>query len=62
MSQHKEIKRVTTHVLQEMKNRGEEELLSVTVVKDHQLSNTQLIEKIEAELKTECNIENVTFF
>ena len=45
----------------EMKNRGEEELLSVTVVKDHQLSETQLIEKIESELKTECNIENVTF-
>jgi len=42
-------------------SRGEKELLSVTVVKSHQLSEKDLVEKVEAELKTYCKIETSRF-
>ncbi len=38
-----------------------EELLSVTVVKEHQLSEEQLIATVTKQLKEECNIDTITF-
>jgi len=38
-----------------------EELLSVTVVKEHQLSEEQLIAAVIKQLKEECNIEHLSF-
>ena len=55
------INNIFYHTSIEMKNRGSDELLSVTVVKEHKLNNDKLIEKIVNELKAECNIENLTF-
>ncbi|WP_296317421.1 FAD-dependent oxidoreductase [Winogradskyella sp. UBA3174] len=43
------------------KEKGVEELLSVTVVKDHTLSELELVKKVEEELKTYCNIQVKTF-
>ena len=41
--------------------KGKGELLSVTIVKNHSLSEKQLIEKITEELKYFCGITNATF-
>ena len=41
--------------------KGKDELISVTVVKDHGLLEEELIERIQNELKEECKIEDVTF-
>ena len=41
--------------------RGNKELLSVTVVKNHDLSETDLIGKIQSELKEFCNISDTQF-
>ena len=38
-----------------------EELLSVTVVKEHQLSEEQLIAAVVKQLKDECHIDTITF-
>ena len=38
-----------------------EELLSVTVVKEHQLSEKQLIAAVTKQLKEECTIDHLTF-
>jgi protoporphyrinogen oxidase len=38
-----------------------EELLSVTVVKEHQLSEEQLIAAVVKQLKEECHIDTITF-
>ena len=38
-----------------------EELLSVTVVKEHQLSEEQLIATVTKQLKEECHIDTITF-
>jgi len=38
-----------------------EELLSVTVVKEHQLSEEQLIATVTKQLKEECHIDAITF-
>jgi len=38
-----------------------EELLSVTVVKEHQLSEEQLIAAVSKQLKEECHIDTITF-
>jgi protoporphyrinogen oxidase len=38
-----------------------EELLSVTVVKEHQLSEEQLIAAVTKQLKEECTIDHLTF-
>lgn len=40
---------------------SQDELLSVTVVKDHTLDEEQLIEQVQKELKEFCNIANTTF-
>ncbi len=42
-------------------HRGEGELLSVTVVKDHDLKDEELVNKVKTELKTFCDIEDLTF-
>ncbi|EDP97527.1 FAD-dependent oxidoreductase [Kordia algicida OT-1] len=42
-------------------SKGTQELLSVTVVKDHNLSEEFLIKKVQEELKTYCDIESCTF-
>ena len=42
-------------------NKGENELISVTVVKDHSLPDEKLIERVKNELKKECKIESVGF-
>jgi len=41
--------------------KGKDELISVTVVKDHGLPEEELIERIQNELREECKIEDVTF-
>ena len=41
--------------------KGGSELVSVTVVKDHDLPEKELIERVKKELKKECKIENVSF-
>ena len=41
--------------------KGKEELISVTIVKNHNLSEKELIEKVKRELKKECKIEDVNF-
>ena len=46
---------VTTH------SNNTEELLSVTVVKAHQLSEKQLIAAVTKQLKEECTIDHLTF-
>jgi protoporphyrinogen oxidase len=42
-------------------NKGENELISVTVVKDHGLPEEKLIERVKNELKKECKIKSVGF-
>lgn len=42
-------------------SKGAKELLSVTVVKSHQLSKNDLIEKVKTELKFYCDIETSRF-
>jgi hypothetical protein len=42
-------------------SKGEKELLSVTVVQDHNLDEDRLIRKVIEELKIHCNIEKVHF-
>ena len=41
--------------------KGKDELISVTVVKDHGLTEKELIERVKNELKKECKIEGVNF-
>ena len=41
--------------------KGKDELISVTVVKDHGLTEKELIERVKNELKKECKIEGITF-
>ena len=45
----------------EMAEPKKEELLSVTVVRKHQLSQKALIQKVKEELKLLCGIENLQF-
>ncbi len=40
-------------------SKGKKELLSVTVVKQHQLSKAELLEKVTKDLATYCNIKDV---
>ena len=42
-------------------NNNTEELLSVTIVKEHQLSEEQLIATVKKQLKEECHIDTITF-
>lgn len=41
--------------------RKQRELISVTVVKDHKLTKTQLIEKVKAELEKYCLMKDLSF-
>lgn len=43
------------------KSKGEKELLSVTVVKEHSLSSEALKMRVQKELKTNCNIDTLRF-
>ena len=49
------------HTSVKMNSRKKEELLSATVVKPHELTENELVEQIKEELKTNCNIEKLTF-
>jgi len=42
-------------------SKGAQELLSVTVVKDHNLANSFLIKKVQEDLKQYCGIDSCTF-
>ena len=42
-------------------SKGNKELLSVTVVKDHDLNETELIETVQKDLEKYCFISNTTF-
>ncbi len=44
-----------------MEHTGTNHLLSVTVVKAHQLNETELVTKVQEELKSICNISGITF-
>ena len=43
------------------RKKGKDELISVTVVKEHGLPDKELIERVKNELKKECKIEGITF-
>ena len=45
----------------ETKNKGKEELLSVTIIKEHNYSEKKLIDIVKKELSEICNIEKVSF-
>lgn len=49
------------HTTIEMENKGSEELLSVTVVKDHNLNNDDLIQQVQKDLEKYCGITKLTF-
>ncbi len=44
-----------------MQNQNEKELLSVTVIKLHQLKDEELVKKVKLELEQECGIKDLTF-
>ena len=44
-----------------MENKGKGELLSVTVLKQHNLSEKELVERVKQELQEECNIKEASF-
>ncbi len=43
------------------KNSGPDELLSVTVVKDHNFTESELITQVKTELQTACDIKNINY-
>lgn len=45
----------------ETANKGDDELLSVTIVKDHSLSEDDLVEKVKRDLNADFNISDLTF-
>lgn len=49
------------HTSLDMQHQGKGELLSVTVVKEHNLSEEELIAQVKKELQKECNISEATF-
>ena len=49
------------HTSIETKSRGDKELISVTVVKDHSFTEEQLVEKVTYELYKYCGIKDVEF-
>ncbi len=55
------INNIFYHSSVEMNQTEGKELLSVTIVKEHDLSENELIAQVEKELKDECGIENLTF-
>ena len=55
------INNIFYHTSIQTTTKGKGELLSVTIVKNHSLSEKQLIEKITEELEDFCGITNATF-
>jgi len=55
------INNIFVHTTLATESVGKEDLLSVTVVKKHQLSEYELLAKVKMELKSECAIDNVTY-
>ena len=55
------INNVFFHNSVETTTKGQGELLSVTVVKDHNLNDTDLVTAVQEELRTRCNILDVKF-
>jgi len=49
------------HTSISMENRNEQELLSVTIIKEHQLSEESLVKKIQNDLDTFCGITEAKF-
>lgn len=49
------------HTSLQMDHKGNQDLLSVTVVKKHQLSDSELIDQVILELKKECKIDQLQF-
>ena len=45
----------------ETESKGQHQLLSATVLKPHSLSEDELVEHVQKELKTYCNIETLAF-
>lgn len=55
------INNIFYHTSLPMAHRGKGELLSVTVVNDHTLSDKELIAQVTQELQQECGISDLTF-
>jgi protoporphyrinogen oxidase len=55
------INNIFFHTSLETETKGNGELLSVTVVKDHSLNDTDLIVKVQKDLEQFCNINDTTF-
>ncbi|MGB3607478.1 FAD-dependent oxidoreductase [Psychroserpens sp.] len=55
------INNIVFHTSVDTETRGEDELLSVTVVKSHDLNEAQLIKQAQFELEHFCDIHNTTF-
>lgn len=55
------INNIFFHSTLPMQHRGEDHLLSVTVVKNHQLAEQELITRVVQELKQCCNISDAQF-
>ena len=55
------INNIFFHTSIEMENKGKVELLSVTVVKQQNLSEKELVERVKQELQEECNIKEASF-
>lgn len=49
------------HTTLKMDHKGEKELLSVTVVKDNELSEQDLVKQVEQDLKRYCGIDELKF-
>ncbi len=56
------INNIFYHSSVDMEHCGKDELLSVTVVKEHQLSEEELVAQVKEELQRECGIKNLRFF
>lgn len=55
------INNIFYHTSLATETKGNKELLSVTVLKNHQLNEKDFIAKVVEELKTECTISNASF-
>tara|TARA_B100000674_G_scaffold195639_2_gene159262 strand:- start:33816 stop:35075 length:1260 start_codon:yes stop_codon:yes gene_type:complete len=55
------INNIFYHTSLKSKQKGKGELLSVTVVKEHNFDHDELINEVKKELREECAIEDVTF-
>ena len=55
------INNIFYHTSLKSKKKGKGELLSVTVVKEHNFDHDELINEVKKELREECAIEDVTF-